>query len=83
MNRTTWDVIVIGGGILGLSTAMEITRRRPGKRVLVLEKEPDVGRHQSLHNSGVIHAGLYYRPGSLKAKSCVEGAAAMVRFAQE
>ncbi len=83
MNRTTWDVIVVGGGILGLSTAMEITRRHPEKRVLVLEKEADVGRHQSLHNSGVIHAGLYYRPGSLKAKTCVEGAAAMVRFAQE
>ena len=83
MSRTAWDVIVVGGGILGLSTAMEITRRHPEKRVLVLEKEADVGRHQSLHNSGVIHAGLYYRPGSLKAKTCVEGAAAMVRFAQE
>ena len=83
MSRTAWDVIVVGGGILGLSTAMEITRRHSRKRVLVLEKEADVGRHQSLHNSGVIHAGLYYRPGSLKAKTCVEGAAAMVRFAQE
>ena len=83
MSQTTWDVIVIGGGILGLSTAVEITRRHPRKRVLVLEKEAGVGRHQSLHNSGVIHAGLYYRPGSLKAKTCVEGAAAMVRFAQE
>ena len=83
MSRTAWDVIVVGGGILGLSTAMEITRRHSRKRVLVLEKEAGVGRHQSLHNSGVIHAGLYYRPGSLKAKTCVEGAAAMVRFAQE
>ena len=83
MSQTTWDVIVIGGGILGLSTAMALARRHPEKRVLVLEKEADVGRHQSLHNSGVIHAGLYYRPGSLKAKTCVEGAAAMVRFAQE
>ena len=83
MSRTAWDVIVVGGGILGLSTAMEITRRHSRKRVLVLEKEADVGRHQSLHNSGVIHAGLYYRPGSLKAKTCVEGAAAMVRFAQK
>lgn len=83
MSRTAWDAIVIGGGILGLSTAMEISRRRPRRRVLVLEKEAEVGRHQSLHNSGVIHAGLYYRPGSLKAKTCVEGAAAMVRFARE
>ena len=83
MSRTAWDVIVVGGGILGLSTAMEITRRHSRKRVLVLEKEAGVGRHQSLHNSGVIHSGLYYRPGSLKAKTCVEGAAAMVRFAQE
>ncbi len=83
MSRTAWDVIVIGGGILGLSTAMEIGRRHPRRRVLVIEKEAEVGRHQSLHNSGVIHAGLYYRPGSLKAKTCVEGAAAMVRFARE
>ncbi len=83
MSWTTWDVIVIGGGILGLSAAMELTRRHPRRRVLVLEKEAEVGRHQSLHNSGVIHAGLYYRPGSLKAKTCVEGAAAMVRFARE
>lgn len=83
MSRTAWDVIVIGGGILGLSAAMELTRRHPRRRVLVLEKEAEVGRHQSLHNSGVIHAGLYYRPGSLKAKACVAGAAAMVRFARE
>ncbi len=83
MNQTTWDVIIIGGGILGLSAAAEIARHHPRKRLLVLEKEEEVGRHQSLHNSGVIHAGLYYRPGSLKAKTCVEGAAAMARFAQE
>lgn len=83
MSRTAWDAIVIGGGILGLSTAMELSRRHPRRRVLVLEKEAGVGRHQSLRNSGVIHAGLYYRPGSLKAKTCVEGAAAMVRFARE
>ncbi len=83
MRRTTWDVIVIGGGIIGLSTAVQLSRLQPRKRVLVLEKEAEVGRHQSLHNSGVIHSGLYYRTGSLKAKTCVEGAAAMKRFAEE
>ncbi len=78
-----WDAIVVGGGIIGLACAMEVARRRPGRRILVLEKEEAVGRHQSLHNSGVIHAGLYYRPGSLKARTCVEGAKAMVAFARQ
>ncbi len=68
---------------MGLSTAMECSRRRPGGRVLVLEKESTVGSHQSSHNSGVIHSGIYYKPGSLKAKTCVAGAAAMLRFCGE
>ena len=69
------DLAIIGGGIVGLSTAMECSRRWPGRRVLVLEKEPVVASHQSSHNSGVIHSGIYYKPGSLKAKACVAGAA--------
>ena len=77
------DVIVIGGGVVGLSVGREITGRFPGKRVVVLEKEARVGSHQSGHNSGVIHSGVYYKPGSLKARTCVEGAVAMVEFCRE
>ena len=77
------DVMIIGGGIIGLSVALEITRRFPRLRTLVLEKEDRVARHQSGHNSGVIHSGIYYKPGSLKAKLCVTGAAAMIEFCRE
>lgn len=77
------DFIIVGGGIIGLSTAMAVLQRLPGLRVLVLEKEPQLGFHQSSHNSGVIHSGLYYRPGSIKAKTCLSGAAEMTRFCQD
>ncbi|MEV7281816.1 L-2-hydroxyglutarate oxidase [Streptomyces sp. NPDC093111] len=77
------DVLVIGGGIVGLSTAYAITRAAPGTRVTVLEKEPGPARHQTGRNSGVIHSGIYYRPGSLKARFAVEGAAEMVKFCTE
>ncbi len=80
---TNCDVIVIGGGVVGLSVAREITRRFAGWRVLVREKEGRVGSHQSGHNSGVIHSGVYYKPGSIKARTCVQGAAAMVEFCRE
>jgi len=78
-----FDFAVIGGGIVGLATALQLIRRKPVARVVVLEKEPAVGRHQTGHNSGVIHSGIYYKPGSLKAKNCVAGAAAMVEFCKE
>jgi L-2-hydroxyglutarate oxidase len=77
------DFIVIGGGILGLATARELQQRYPGKRVLVLEKEAGPARHQTGHNSGVIHAGVYYKPGSLKARFCKEGNAATKTFCRE
>ncbi|MFF1685907.1 L-2-hydroxyglutarate oxidase [Streptomyces sp. NPDC058254] len=77
------DVLVIGGGIVGLSTAYALTRAVPGTRVTVLEKEHGPARHQTGRNSGVIHSGVYYRPGSLKARFAVRGAAEMVRFCEE
>jgi L-2-hydroxyglutarate oxidase LhgO len=83
MIETRYNVIIVGGGIVGLAVALEITRRFPRVRPLLLEKEDRVGRHQSGHNSGVIHSGVYYKPGSLKAKLCVTGAAAMVEFCRE
>ncbi len=83
MSTRRYDVVIVGGGIVGLSVALEITRRFPRLRLLLLEKEDRVARHQSGHNSGVIHSGIYYKPGSLKARLCVEGARAMVQFCRE
>ncbi|WP_181807740.1 L-2-hydroxyglutarate oxidase [Streptomyces shenzhenensis] len=77
------DVLVVGGGIVGLSTAYAITRAAPGTRVTLLEKEAGPARHQTGRNSGVIHSGIYYRPGSLKARYAVKGAAEMVKFCAE
>jgi (S)-2-hydroxyglutarate dehydrogenase len=77
------DVAVVGAGIIGLAAAYRLLEARPGLRVVVLEKEPAVAVHQTGHNSGVIHAGIYYPPGSLKAKLCREGKAALERFADE
>lgn len=74
------DVAVVGGGIVGLATAYQLTRSRPGTRVVVLEKEPEVGRHQTGHNSGVLHSGIYYKPGSLKATNCRRGKKLMEDF---
>jgi 2-hydroxyglutarate dehydrogenase len=72
------DVVVVGGGIVGLATARELALR--GRRVTVLEREPAIGAHQTSHNSGVIHQGIYYRPGSLKAKLCRQGADALYEY---
>lgn len=80
MPQHNFDILVIGAGIVGLSVAMEATQRFPQLRLAVLEKENEPALHQSGHNSGVIHSGIYYKPGSLKARLCVEGAAAMVEF---
>ena len=80
MTDSRRDIVIIGGGIVGLAVALEITKRFPRLRLLLLEKEDRVGQHQSSHNSGVIHSGVYYQPGSLKARLCVEGARAMIEF---
>ena len=77
------DLLIIGAGIVGLATALEVTRRFPALRIVVVEKENRVAAHQTGHNSGVIHSGLYYKTGSLKARNCVAGAASMKRFCQE
>jgi L-2-hydroxyglutarate oxidase LhgO len=77
------DLLVIGAGIVGLATALQATRRFPQLRILVVDKEDRVAAHQTGHNSGVIHSGLYYKTGSLKARNCVAGAASMKRFCQE
>ncbi len=78
-----YDLIIIGGGIVGLATALAATERFPHLRLAVLEKEDHVAAHQTGHNSGVIHSGIYYKPGSVKARTCVEGAAAMLAFCRE
>jgi L-2-hydroxyglutarate oxidase LhgO len=83
MNDKSCDVAIVGAGIVGLAVGLELTRRRPGFRIIVLEKENEVASHQTGHNSGVLHSGLYYKPGSLKARLCVEGRASMVQFCKE
>ena len=83
MTDSRHNVIIIGGGVVGLGVGLEITRRFPHLRLLLLEKEDRVARHQSGHNSGVIHSGVYYKPGSMKARLCVSGAAAMIEFCRE
>lgn len=79
----TFDFCVIGGGIVGLATALKLLEKRPGASLLVLEKEASLGRHQTGHNSGVIHAGIYYTPGSLKAELCRRGSQATKDFCTE
>ncbi len=83
MSNSQSDVLIIGGGVVGLGVALEITRRYPHLRLVLIEKEDRVARHQSGHNSGVIHSGVYYKPGSLKARLCVSGAAAMIDFCRQ
>ncbi len=77
------DLAIVGGGIVGLAVARELTRRNPHASVCVLEREPEIGTHQTGHNSGVIHAGVYYVPGSLKARLCVEGAREMFEYCEQ
>ncbi len=78
-----YDVVVVGGGIVGLATARAIVGLRPGLRLVVVEKESELATHQTGRNSGVIHSGIYYRPGTLKARLAVEGRVEMVKFCEE
>lgn len=78
-----YDVAVIGAGIVGLATARAILERAPDRRLVILEKEPGVGLHQTGRNSGVVHSGIYYRPGSLKARLCRDGGAKLEAFCEE
>lgn len=82
-HQMKYDYIIIGGGIVGISTAWQLQQRHPSKKILLLEKESQVAMHQTGHNSGVIHAGVYYAPGSLKAQFCREGASATMAFCQQ
>ncbi|SEH28623.1 L-2-hydroxyglutarate oxidase [Chryseobacterium culicis] len=78
-----YDIIIVGAGLVGLATAYQLKIKKPDAKILVLEKENDVSLHQSGHNSGVIHSGIYYKPGSLKAKNCIEGYNSVINFAKE
>lgn len=80
MSTTNYDIIIVGGGIVGLATAYKLTLQHPNKTILVLEKEKEVAAHQTGHNSGVIHSGIYYKPGSYKAIKCVEGRRELMDF---
>src|SRR5690606_27285119 len=77
-----YDIIVIGGGIVGLATGMKIKQQRPDLSIAILEKENAVAQHQTGNNSGVIHSGLYYKPGSLKATNCIRGYHELVQFCE-
>jgi L-2-hydroxyglutarate oxidase len=79
----TYDVAIVGGGIVGLATARALRERAPHARLVILEKEPKLAAHQTGHNSGVIHSGIYYRPGSSKARLCVEGKHLMLQFCEK
>lgn len=78
-----YDIIVIGGGIVGLATALQVKQQRPQLKVLVLEKETELAKHQTGNNSGVIHSGLYYKPGSLKATNCIKGYQLLIDFCEQ
>ena len=75
-----YDLIIIGGGIVGLATALRVLEQRPNLKVMILEKESSIGQHQTGHNSGVIHSGIYYKPGSLKAQNCINGYKQLLEF---
>src|SRR5260370_14410186 len=83
MPEQGYDIVVIGAGIVGLATAMEMLMRYPSLKLAVLEKEHELASQQTGHNSGVIHSGIYYTPGSLKAKACVAGKTILIPFSPE
>ena len=79
----TFDIAIVGGGIVGLATALKIQQKSPKLKVVILEKEAQLAKHQTGNNSGVIHSGLYYKPGSLKATNCLQGYKELVQFCEE
>ncbi|HEY0978496.1 MAG TPA: L-2-hydroxyglutarate oxidase [Flavobacteriales bacterium] len=83
MAGSNWDVVIVGGGIVGAATLYKLQARFPSKRILLLEKERVLSDHQTGHNSGVIHSGIYYKPGSYKARNCVQGRRELVAFAKQ
>lgn len=83
MNNEIFDIAIIGGGIVGAATFYQMQKHHPSLKIILIEKEERLAFHQTGNNSGVMHSGLYYKPGSLKAKNCVEGRKALVKFAQE
>ena len=80
MPSYNYDIAIIGGGIIGVATAMQITKKYPRYKIGIVDKEDRLAQHQSGHNSGVIHSGIYYAPGSLKAKNCVTGVKSLLEF---
>lgn len=78
-----YSVVIVGGGIVGLATALQLIKKKPGLKILVLEKEAELAKHQTGNNSGVIHSGIYYKPGSLKATNCIRGYHQLIAFCQE
>ena len=83
MPSSSFDIAIVGGGVVGLATALQLSRRFPSARCVVLEKEDSLGRHQTGHNNCVIHTGIYYRTGSLKARNCVRGARLLKAFCDD
>lgn len=85
MNNSTpiYDVAIVGGGIVGLATAWQFQQKYPDRSIVLLEKESEVGFHQTGRNSGVLHSGIYYKPGSMRAINCRAGKLAMERFCEE
>lgn len=78
-----YDILIIGGGIVGLATAMKLKIQKPGLKIALIEKEKELAQHQTGHNSGVIHSGLYYKPGSMKAVNCINGYQQLITFCEE
>jgi L-2-hydroxyglutarate oxidase len=78
-----YDALIVGGGIVGLATALQLQKQKPGLRLAILEKESELARHQTGNNSGVIHSGIYYKPGSLKAQNCIRGYELLLAFCRQ